>query len=157
MNNVARDIRDWESEVDLATVACDAAIELDNLIIGKSTNLKAVNRLIEEIKNVGELSQTEAERGFPLANLSPATAVDLNNAIAVSEISDLKANLFDLSKETKRIVENLRKVVKDPQEAIRQDQVGVGKLKSFCLALSRFALARKFSLYEAESWHPYRR
>ena len=155
MKNVAQDL--WESEVDLATLACDAAIELDNLIIGKSSNLEAVNQLIGEIKNVEEITESEAQRGFPLANLSPATAVDLNNAIAASELSDFKANVFDLIEETKRIIESLRNVVREPQEAIRKNRGGVEKLKYFCLAFSKFALARKLSLYEAEPWHPYRR
>lgn len=146
--------REWEPELDLSSLACDAAIELDNLIRGKSQDLGTVKKLIVEIEDLGKGLSNSARHGG-LAQLSPTTAVALNSAIDDSELSSAQSDISGLSKETDRIIERLKNLVSNPQKAKAEEPVE--KLRSFCIALSRHALASKPPIYEAESGHPYRR
>lgn len=156
MSILAQDL--WDSEVDLPSLACHAAIELDNLIRDKSKELVAVIQLIEVISDVGEvLSSSDTAKGSPLAHLNPATAVALNAAIADSKLSTALNNLSDLGRETDQVIQSLRELVENPQRTVEKEPAKADKLKSFCLSLSKRALASEPPLYEAESQHPYRR
>jgi len=155
MSIVAQDL--WES-IELPSLACHAAIELDNLIRDKSKNLDAVIQLIAVISDVGQvLSLSDTTKGFPLAHLNPAAAVALNAAIAESKLSIALTNLSDLSKETNQVLQSLTELVENPQRAKEEEPEKLDKLKSFCLSLSKHALASEPPLYDAESQHPYRR
>jgi len=154
MANLAREL--WEPELDLSSLACDAAIELDNLIGGKSQDLETVKKLIVVIENLGQGLSNSAMHGG-LAQLSPTTAVALNSAGAESDLFIIQTDLSGLSNKTIEIIQSLEELVQDPQNAMKEKLEKVGKLKSFCLSLSKHALASKPPLYETESQHPYRR
>lgn len=144
---------EWEYENDLPFLACLAAIELDNLIKDKPMELAPVKQLIKEISDVENvLSKSETMEGFLFAPIDPATAVALNYAIAESAGSHKKSKLSELRTETILVVKNLEQLVENPQN-FKAEEGGLDKLnmlKSFCLALSKHALASE-PPYEAES------
>jgi hypothetical protein len=151
MGNLARE---WEPELDLSSLACDSAMELDNLIRGKSQGLDTVKKLIEIISDVGQ-GLTDSVTHGGLAKLSPTTAVALNSAIDESKLSPAQIDISGLSKETDKIIGSLKNLVANTQTAKYEEPVE--KLRSFCIALSRHALATKPPVYEGDSGHPYRR
>ena len=156
MNNVAQNL--WESKIDLPLLANHAAIELDNLIRKKREDLKAVNKLIEVISRELVLSSSDPTSKITLVQLNPATAVALNYAINDSKLSTTtQTKISDVIRETRQVVQCLRRVVENPQKALEEEPEKIEQLKSFCLALSKRALARKLPRYKTESRHPYRR
>jgi hypothetical protein len=143
-------------ENDLSSLACDAAIDLDNLIKGKSEHLDNVKDLIDAISAVGEGLSESARHGV-LSYLSPSTAVGLFFAGAESGFFNTQTDLSGLSEKTNEIIKNLIELVQDPPKAVKEALDTVEKLRSFCLSFSRHELDSKPTLYEAESQHPYRR
>ena len=139
---------------DLPSVACQAAIELDNLILGRGTSLLGVvelsNRLTEEVPNVPDLNS-------PLSLVDPSTVVALYGTLQEACIIGSSGDIADLTRRTEEIVLRLKTVNDDPQAARSADLGGVRKLKEFCLILSRRAAAAGGDLDEARPPHPYRR
>jgi len=152
MRNLAHNL--WESRVDLPFLALRAAIDLDNLIGKRSEDLKAINQLVEMISQELVLSACETTS---MAQLNPATAVVLNYAIDDSKISTAQTKISELIRETRQIVQSLREVAENTQKALAEEPETIEQLKSFCLALSKRALASEAPSYEEESQHPYRR
>lgn len=155
MKNVAQDL--WEFYSDVPSLACHAAIELDNLIRGKGTGLNAVIQLAEVISQDMALSKSDATGIISSAYLDSATAVALNYAIADYNRSTTPDELHKLITETKEVVQCLRKLVENPKRALEEKPEKVKQLKYFCLALSKRALALEVPQYQEESQHPYRR
>jgi len=155
MSNVAQEL--FEFHFDLPSLACHAAIELDNLLRGKSTGLNFVMQLAEVISQEMALSSGDTASIISLGHLNPATAVALNYAFADSELSSSKTKISELIGEIRQIVQCLRRVVENPEKALTEEPTKVEQLKSFCLALSKRALAIETPQYQDETQHPYRR
>jgi DNA repair ATPase RecN len=155
MKNTALNL--WEPKVDFPLLACHAAIDLDNLIRKKSEDLKSVTQLIEVISQELVLSSNDPTSKATLVKVNPATAVALNYAIHDSKFSNTQTRLSDVIRQTKEVVECLRKVVANPKKALEEKPKKIEQLKAFCLALSKRALARSLPRFKKESRHPYRR
>jgi hypothetical protein len=139
---------------DLPSVACQAAIELDNLILGRTTDLPSVtelsNRLTEEVPDVPDLNS-------PLSLVDPSTVVALHGTLQEAPIIAPSDDIGDLTRRAGEIVRRLRAVSADPQAARAKDPEGLRKLKEFCLILSRRSAAATGDPDESRPPHPYRR
>ena len=144
----------WELESDLPSIASLAAIELDRLALKRETNLEGVSRLIEVISN----SITGvAEPASPSSHLNPSTAVAVNQAIADSKFSDLSAQLANLLEEAGKITSLLNEARQAPDQFRESNFEALKQMRSFCLALSRRALASERALIDIRPEHPFRR
>jgi hypothetical protein len=139
---------------DLPSVACQAAIELDNLILGRGTSLSGVaelsNRLTEEVPNVPDLNS-------PLSLVDPSTVVALHGTLQEACITGPSDDIADLTRRAGEIVQRLKSVSDNPQAARSAGLEELHKLKDFCLILSRRAAATSGDPDEARPPHPYRR
>ncbi len=129
----------------LSSLASLAAIELDSLRLGKKTKLTETNKLIAWLeKNQKAMSVPEAVRGFPLADISPSTAVMLNNLLAEffggsRSGSDLCRSIPESAERMERIIHLFREVVLKNPNALHQ----AANLISFCLNVSKESLRRE--------------
>lgn len=147
----------WGIEEDLPNLACDAAFELDKLILGRSEKLEALSTLVDLIAEFSSASFSGDGENGPLSNLNPSTAVALNSAIGESRLSVTTNTIDALIKEANNIIEDLKTLIDNPQKAKESDLEKVKKFRSFCLFLSKHALATEPTLYDLEPYHPYRR
>jgi hypothetical protein len=148
----------WEIEEDIPNLSCHAAIELDNLILRKSNTFEAAHQLIEAILKSGLSSTNGAQtNGRPYAYLNTATALAFDGAIRDSKPNYSKTTVQDLIKEVDDFVDTLKLIIADPQRALKEYKKEAEELRSFCLALSKRALANEPPLYDVESEHPHRR
>jgi hypothetical protein len=135
----------------LAWVACQAATELDNLILGRSASIDAVRGLTSALSSsVVTGSPTTA----PASLVDPTTTVVLTRALRESEPNLHGRTLEDLVNATVHLVEQLRQVAEPARTAEQQKTLQV--LRAFCLALSRHAAAVSPSPANRPE-HPFRR
>jgi hypothetical protein len=139
---------------DLPSVACQAAIELDNLILGRTNNLPSVAelsvRLSEEVPPVCDLNSH-------LSLVDPSTVVALHGTIQESRLAAPSDNIVDLTRQAGEIVRRLKAVSDDPAAARTSGLEELQKLKEFCLILSRRSAAATGDPDESRPPHPYRR
>src|SRR5207245_1626340 len=121
-----------ERENDLASLANQAAIEIDGLIQGNAVELDAVHRLAAKIS----AAVTDVvEPGSPSSLLDVRTAVVVNKAI--SEATGPKNNTLDdllrRAKEVTATLLTLKQGAAVPPERIAE----LKQLRNFCVSLSR--------------------
>ena len=137
---------------DLPSVACNAAIELDNLLLGLTTDLPSVrelcDKLTEEVPNVSDLAS-------PRSLVDPSTVVVIHRVLRESQMGGLSDEIDELTRQAAEIVRKLQAVIGDPSGSRSTNEEGVKKLKMFCLLLSKRASGAKKSAREPK--HPYRR
>lgn len=145
----------WELESDLPSLASQAAIELDNLILGRSSQVEAIRRLALRI---GESVERDAEPASALSRLDPKTVVVIKRAI--DDALRLNAPLTtvdELVHETGKIRERLERVSQNPQALQQHGIDSLKQMRAFCLALSRRASAHEQSMDDRKPPHPFRR
>ena len=147
-----KDLDVWEMESDLPSLASQAAIEIDNLAIGQDTKLDAVDRLGSTIaSSVTNVSQPSS----PNSPLNASTVVALNLALNDSQSLQL-TQLDDLLRYASQMTDKLRDLVRDPMEFKKRRPEELKELRSFCLALSRWAATLSGSIADRPE-HPFRR
>lgn len=139
---------------DLPTLACNAAIELDNLLLQRTERLPAVRRLSERLtEEVPEL----IDLASPLSLVDPSTVVALHGTLQESQISSPSDQLSDLTRQAGEIVRRLKATSEDPRTARARDEGGLRQLREFCLIFSRRAAATSRDPEESRPQHPFRR
>lgn len=138
----------WPVDIDLPSLSCHAAAELDNIILGRATDLAAtrqLTKLLSEDVSPGSLLPTPSSL-LP----DPVTAVIMTQAIddALLSVSPL-STLHEVAAEAKKIQHRLQSVVDAPQ---MQDEKDLREMRSFCLALSKRASTRQQQGFE--TWEP---
>lgn len=125
---------------DLPSLACRAAIELDNLILAEAGRLDAVSALGSTLQE----SLTEvAEPASPSSLLNPTTAIVVNGAISDAKRIEPLGQLDELIGETKNITHAFDELLHDP-DAFRKTRLSdLVEMRSFCLALSKRAFGFK--------------
>jgi hypothetical protein len=138
---------------DLASLACDAAIELDNLILDRTIDLVAARKLADRLTR-------ELPEGVDLSSarslVDPATIVVMSRAIRESMWAGQPDEMQDLTRMTKQIAERLVTISGDPT-AGKADLHRLEQLRAFCLLLSKWAAAVRSSALETRPPHPYRK
>lgn len=151
-----KDVRDASlSRLDLSALACDAAIEIDQLMRRETPTLDAVSRLshrlFSSVANVPELSSLKSF-------LRPANAVILSRAIADSNVQVAPIDsVADLVKATDEIQKQLKSLVDNPSGAVARDIEKLTLMRGFCLALSRRVASQRRSTTERLPSHPFRK
>jgi hypothetical protein len=138
---------------DLASLACDAAIELDNLILDRAREVAAVrklsDRLAKELPDAPDFSSLKHL-------VDPSTLVVMSRAILETPWAGQASEVQELTRAAGKIAQRLLSVSSDPG-ASRADIPGLEQLRTFCLALSRRAAAARGSAIETKTPHPYRK
>ncbi|MEW6364962.1 MAG: hypothetical protein AB1714_10020 [Acidobacteriota bacterium] len=137
--------------MDLASLACGAAMEIDALILGRKPSLTAVPQLRDRItKTVVHVDQTSSKASL----LNPTMAWVIHSALRPTEQQD---DLDQLAEQTRRITEQLDQVTADPEKYRETSCEQLKDIRSFCVALSREALISHRSFQKGRPGHPFRR
>lgn len=134
---------------DLCLVASQAAIELDNIILGKRKNLKAVRKLAGILKESLGISTTTHS-----VVAAPGTLTLVSNAMNKSDYTPQAKTVTDLMKEATTVVDNLEKT--NASEGAG-DQTALPQLREFCAALSLCSASYLQGVYASRPSHPFRR
>ncbi len=113
---------------DLSSVAYHAAIELDNLRLGRENDLSAVKNLLKLIKSKTNINQETTDS---TSKLSPSATTIMSRAITNSGISR-PITIDDLIQDTRRIEKTFDQIIKNEHL-----DIDVDKMRDFCIALSR--------------------
>lgn len=134
---------------DLPFLASRAAVELDAILNGESTEKPSVEKLAERLReSLDEPDSPGAKRGLLI---DTATETVLGQALNLADSGRQLSNLEDLRARTGEIAEQLSKPTSG------QDSRGLELARAFCLALSRCAAAYRKSVYDIRQPHPFRR
>jgi hypothetical protein len=145
----------WEVESGIATLACHAAIELDNIIEDQVDGVEAVRKLAAMMES-GRLEQG-VQTSFPKSLLDPMTELAMSQAINVSALLDKPlVSIDDLIVGSDQIAQWLNETAQDPLTFKRDRLEDLKKMRSFCLALSEGAWGIRQSPYEPGLQHPFR-
>ena len=125
----------------LSFLASQAAVELDNLLLGKSSKLQAVKLLGERLAHSTEkIEGGEGRRSL----MDPATVSVFSNAIAASGIPKVQT-LPELAQEAWRLANDLQ----ESQSTSDKQQLEV--LRTFCTHLAKSLVAHEQSDLEMQS------
>jgi len=116
-------------EPGLSFLASQAAIELDNLLLGRKTTLEAVQLLGRRLNAATEAVEGSAGRRTLMD--APTVSI-LSNAISASRSKNLRT-LDELASESWKMANDLQ----DTTESANQQ--ALKKLRSFCVCLSQIA------------------
>ena len=144
---------------DLASLACDAAIELDNLILDRSQNVGVVRKLAERLtKELPDAADLSSPKHF----VNPSTVVVMSRVIRESssagqpqEVQELK-EVQELTQAAGQIARRLLDVSDAPAKG-RNNLSSLEQLRSFCLLLSKRAAAARSTGTETKPQQPYRK
>lgn len=152
---VAEETELWELEDDLSSVACHAAIELDNLLLGRTTDLKEVQRLIHTIADVIPTVEEPSSTAPMLKNAT--TVVLIKRALHDSHPGTSVTKVDELVTHAKLIAESLNQLVINTDAFTEKQPDELLRMRSFCVALSKHALGSERSRYQTKPEHPFRR
>ena len=128
----------WELETDLASLANHAAIDVDNLILGRDrVSMDGVARLSAFLAE--SVTEFDGPHDSPSC-LNPATAVVLHLAINDSSFEHV-TRLNELFARAKQITGFFDRLASNPTGFSRQHPDILKQIRLFCLALSRRAAA----------------
>jgi hypothetical protein len=134
-------------DLNLPFLASQAAIELDNRLLGSANGLDSVKALADRLRNATE-PVNGSEKRRPLMDL-PTLNV-FCSALTASQGHGVKT-LSDLAGEAARLAGDL------DSSSVNDDNQQLTQLRSFCVALSRAASAYLQSVQQMEPTHPFRR
>jgi len=132
---------------DLALLASEAAIDIDNLLSNRSKDLKAMRDLAGRLKNSVEVSAG----GPPHSLMDPATLTVLGEAVAQAAGMTYAQKIEDLLAEAFKISDELSS--EDPTKNIED----LKRAGDFCMGLSMAVAAYRKSIRDLRPMHPFRR
>jgi hypothetical protein len=141
-------------ENDLPTVACHAAIEIDNLLLDRSGDFLSVQRLVSFIS---ESIPLEHDPTSPNWLRDPTAVAVVNRALSDAATRKPISTVDELVREAGDLLQQFRELLRNPQEFKNSHTAKLAEMKSFCLALSRRATAAKESPHNRMPEHPFRR
>lgn len=144
-----RDLLTMQPRNDLSSLASHAAVELDEVILGRAKALPAVQEL------AGVLSQLLAsgDPGHPTAGADPRTLVTVARAINDSGFART-STVYELRQEAEGISRMLLSLTGAAEAQPTPE--ALAKMREFCLKLSKLALASRRTGPEFRQ-HPLRR
>ncbi len=148
-----QDLIAWQLESDLASLACQAAIELDNLVLGRATTFPSVGRLVAAI---AESVPEDDDPGSPSSSLDATAALALNRAISEVIPGSAPTHVTDLVRRVAGITQQLSELVSNPGHSRVNRASELKQMRSLCLALSKHASASMPSPEERTPEHPFR-
>jgi hypothetical protein len=132
-----------ELEMDLASLASQAAIELDDLLLGRRKDLTAVGVLVDKIA-----------AGLPEGKpLDATTVVAIQRALIDTPGSKQTTTVSELQSSAAEMTARLSGLI--TEEDVKGSDV-LERLRSFCVALSKHSTALQRSPYDRRE-HPFQR
>ncbi|MBI5678298.1 MAG: hypothetical protein HZC52_07380 [Planctomycetes bacterium] len=131
---------------DLILLASEAAIDIDNLLLGKHPDLMIIRRLAEQLKNSFDVGATG---GSSRSMMDPATLTILSEAVADATNKSLQ-KVEELLNEAAKIAKTLSS--DNPIE----NREELCQARDFCVALSKAVMAYHKSIYDLSPSHPFR-
>ncbi|NCO43497.1 MAG: hypothetical protein COZ06_12365 [Armatimonadetes bacterium CG_4_10_14_3_um_filter_66_18] len=137
------------ADSDLPSLACMAAIEFDNMLLGRGHQTDAIGQLAKVIsESVGDT----AGAGLPGSLPNPTTVAVMSKAMEGANLGDeAPRTVRDLAQQVFKVGKGLADV-----EAQKQHREWLQTMRSFCVMLSRQASAYQRSSDEFRPPHPYR-
>lgn len=129
-------------EMDLASLASQAAIALDELALGRRTELTAITELVQKVQASLPSHQSI---DVPTAVAVQRALVALPEAAHGTTVNELLDSASELTKRLSNLVAN------DEHQDIEE----IKRLRSFCVALSRSAMSLEGSPYDRPE-HPFK-
>ena len=134
----------------LPAVASRAAVQLDNLRLGRSQTLEAVARLAD-ILHAMRASREESKY------IDPSQAIVVNRAIRdASILPEFLSTLDQIVEEAGKLRDRLTRITQSP-EVLESDTTELEALINFCVALSKQAASLERPPEEMKPGHPFRR
>ena len=125
----------WRSHFDLPSLACSAATEIDNLVLGRETDLAATRQIVSLIDKDFAMESVSSSSVSLL--LDPVTTVIMTQAMVdTSPLSAQLSTIEQVAKEGQKFKQRLQNVLDDPA---KQSTEELREMCSFCLALSKCA------------------
>jgi hypothetical protein len=136
-------------ERDLASLACHAALDLDNLIRGQSQGLDSVTSLVGCFRERLSLRQEGNSVGL---RMDPTTVVVMRRAFGQARPTVSVTSTQQFRQESMKMAERLGKVVAESDSVRNEEPEELQQLKRFCLAVSRGANALRPSFFD-KPWY----
>lgn len=133
---------------DLPFLASEAAVDLDNLLSGRSIELSAIRQLAVRLKNSIEVNPIG---GGPRSLMDPATLTVLGEAVVLVAVPSSSTKVEDVLSQVMKIADELTTV--DTQ----QNQKDIEQARDFCVALSKTAASYRMTFRDLRLPHPFRR
>jgi len=133
-------------DIDLASLACNAAIELDNILNGQSIELLYVNKLLSLMDSIIEIGPNSQ-----MSLSDPTALVVVNRAINDSKLlNEPRTTIGDFFNHSDKIKRLFEEVLSDADKVLREKKEIIESLSNFCLAISKQASAYGTSVYDIE-------
>ena len=149
--NIFTNYQTNDSEVpttDLASMACRAAIELDNTILGRGQHFETVTRLADQMSYLVSRIKPTSSTSFT----DPTAVVLMKRAVEDFAIGKVHPSTVDeLAEIASTIQQSLRELLREQQP----NKEHLQKMRSFCLALSESASSYQQSIDELRQPHSY--
>jgi len=145
---------EWPMESDVPSLACQAAIELDNILLDRPCGTDSVCRLARIISRSIPDEQDPSSANWLL---DPTAVVVVNRAIGDSTRRQPFSTVKELVREAGELVQRFHKLIDDSEGFKKKNSDDLKKMRAFCLALSRRASAAKKSPHDRVPDHPFRR
>ena len=149
----AQDLGAWRLESDLASLACQAAIELDNLILDRPTAFESASRLVSAIT---ESVPENSDPFSPNSLLDPTVVLIVNRAIGDAIPGEPPTRVDDLVRCAARLMQELSDLIADPGRSRANRLPELKQMRLLCLALSKCAAAAMLSPEDRFPEHPFR-
>ena len=131
---------------ELSFIASQAAIELDNLLLRKSSKFTAVAQLAKYLRG----SSNGVSGSNPSFNtMDPQTIDVVSRAIDASGEDSIKT-LEDLRNHAGRLATELTDMKGSSEDGV------IERLRSFCVSLSQVATAQRQTIMDMHPSHPFR-
>ncbi len=136
-------------DADLASLASEAAIDIEYLLLKRETNSLAIQRLAERLNNSIEVTPTGDP---PHSLMDPVTLTILNEAVAKAKNKKSLQKVEELLVEAAEIAKALSRanLMDNHEEELKQ-------ARDFCVAFSRAVMAYHKSIHDLHPSHPFRR
>lgn len=133
---------------DLATMACRAAVELDNTILGRGQHFETLTRLAEQMSFLVTRIKPNSSSSFT----DPTAVVLMKRAVEDYAVGATPPSTVD---ELAVIVNAIQKNLQDLLQKQQPDKEHLKEMRSFCLSLSESASSYQQSIDELRQPHSY--
>lgn len=139
---------------DLPWLACNAALEIDDISQGRVSSREALGDLVRVLRAQIERVRRSASAGLP----DPTAVTVMHHAIGDAGISaGGVATVPRLLDEAGRICSRLSALADQGGNGPCEDPDGLQQMKTFCLALAEHTSVQQTALLDTEPSHPFRR
>jgi len=144
---------------DLASLACHAALDLDDLLLDRTQGVESIAGLKVLLMDSLRLKDGEHKdgQGYSMVSLDPATVIAMRYALSNTRTNFCPTTTQEIVKEADTLIKKLGEIAVNPSSYVSSNREGVKALRDLCLALSRQATSRVPAFQDRLPKHPFRR